>query len=119
MEAEAVRELPEVTEELLAALEFRYADPRVCRVCGAPVELANSDGMKMTCTSDAASPFRSRQEAAGVDWKQALDHYGESTMWNPPAGDLRVIALVREVRRLRELAGVRDGTDNDAKEGAS
>jgi hypothetical protein len=96
-------ELPAVTDDLLSALEFRYAEPRVCRVCGAPLHLADSRGMKMTCTSDAASPFKPRHEAAGVTWKEALDHYGESTMYNPPDGDLRVIALVREVRRLRTL----------------
>jgi hypothetical protein len=92
--------LPPVTEELLTALEFRYADPRVCRVCGAPLQLADTKGMKMTCTSDAASPYTSVHEAAGATWKEALHHWSESTLYNPPDGDLRVIALVAEVRRL-------------------
>ena len=96
-------ELPPVTDELLAALEFRYASPRVCRVCGAPLQVGDTRGMKMTCTSDAASPLRYRYEAAGVTWKDALDHWSESTMYNPPDGDTRVLALVAEVRRLRAL----------------
>jgi hypothetical protein len=94
----------EVTEELLAALAFRYAEPRVCRVCGAELALANTRGMKYTCTSDAASPLRTRHEPAGATWKQALDHYQESTLYNPPDGDRRVVALVAEVRRLREAS---------------
>jgi hypothetical protein len=94
----------EVTEELLAALEFRYAEPRVCRVCGAELQLADTHRMKMTCTSDAASPLRSRHEPAGVTWKQSLDHYQESILYNPPEGDRRVVALVAEVRRLREAS---------------
>ena len=89
-------EIPPVTDELLAALEFRYADPRACRVCGAPLEVGDSRGMKMSCTSDAASPLRYRYEAAGVTWKDALDHWSESTMYNPPDGDVRVLALVAE-----------------------
>ena len=40
----------EVTEELLAALEFRYAEPPRCRACGSPLQVADSRGMKMTCT---------------------------------------------------------------------
>lgn len=96
------RELPAVTDELLAAMEFRYADPRVCRVCGALLHLADTRGMKMTCTSDAASPLRNRHEAAGATWKEALDHYQESVLYNPPGGDVRVLALVAEIRRLRE-----------------
>jgi hypothetical protein len=94
--------LPEVTDYLLDELEFRYATPRVCRVCGAPLEVVNSNGMKMACTSDAASPFRDKHEAAGATWKEALDHWNESTLWNPPAGDLRVLALIAEVRKLRD-----------------
>ncbi len=101
------RELPPVTDELLAALEFRYAEPRVCRVCGAPVHVADTKGMKMTCGSDAASPYTAVHEAAGATWKEALAHWRDSTLYNPPDGDLRVIALVAEVRRLRELAGGR------------
>jgi hypothetical protein len=93
--------LPEVTDELLDALEFRYAEPPACRVCGAPLQVVDSRGMKMACTSDAASPFRNRYEAAGVTWRQALDHWQESIAYNPPAGDLRVLALVAEVRKLR------------------
>ena len=93
--------LPEVTDYLLDALEFRYAEPRVCRVCGAPLDVVDSRGMKMVCSSDAASPFRDKHEAAGATWKEASDHWHESTMYNPPPGDLRVLALVTEVRRLR------------------
>jgi hypothetical protein len=95
-------ELPDVTDDLLAALEFRYAQPRVCRVCGAPLHVVDSRGMKMTCTSDAASPYRNRYEAAGVTRADALDHWDKSTMWNPPDGDVNVLAVVRELRRLRE-----------------
>jgi hypothetical protein len=94
----------EVTEKLLDELAFRYAEPRVCRVCGAELQLANTKGMKFTCTSDAASPLRTRHEPAGATWKQALDHYQDSTMYNPPEGDRRVVALVAEVRRLREAS---------------
>jgi hypothetical protein len=97
------QELPPVTEELLTALEFRYAVPRCCRVCGAPLSVADSRGMKMTCDSDAASPYTAVHEAAGATWKEALDHWAESTLYNPPDGDLHVLALVAEVRRLREL----------------
>jgi hypothetical protein len=99
-----VTELPEVTEALLDALAFRYADPRVCRVCGAPVELVDTKDMKYACTSDAASMFRDRQAAAGVTWREALDHRIASELYNPPDGDLRVLAVVAEVRRLRALA---------------
>lgn len=106
-ELAGVRTLPPVTEELLAALEFRYAVPRCCRVCGAPLQVGDSRGMKMTCTSDAASPYTSVHEAAGVTWKEALHHWQESMMYNPPDGDVHVLALVAEVRRLRELAGSR------------
>jgi hypothetical protein len=95
-------ELPEVTDELLDALEFRYAEPRACRVCGEPLHVVDSRGMKMTCTSDAASPYRDKYEAAGVTWKEASDHWHESTTYNPPPGDLRVIALVAEIRKLRQ-----------------
>lgn len=101
------RELPEVTSELLAALEFRYAVPRCCRRCGAPLEVGDSRGVKMICTSDAASPLRARYERAGVTWQQALDHWRESTMYDPPDGDARVLALVAEVRRLREAGALR------------
>jgi hypothetical protein len=102
-----LRELPPVTDELLAALEFRYAVPRCCRICGAPLQVGDSRGMKMTCTSDAASPYTSVHEAAGVTWKEALAHWRDSTLYDPPDGDLRVLALVAEVRRLHELAGER------------
>jgi len=94
-------DLPEVTDELLAGVEWRYAVPRCCRVCGAPLQLADTKGMKMTCTSDAASPFASRHGAAGVTLSQALDHWQESTLYDPPDGDKRVLALAAEVRRLR------------------
>jgi hypothetical protein len=93
--------LPPVTDRLLDGLEFRYAVPRCCRVCGAPLQVADSKDTKMTCTSDAASPYRDRHTAAGATWKEALDHYQESTMYNPPAGDAAVLALVAEYRRLR------------------
>jgi len=93
--------LPEVTPDLLDQLEFRYAVPRCCRVCRAPLQVADTRGMKMTCTSDAASPLRNRHEAAGASWKEALDHWNESTMYDPPDGDSRVLALVAEIRRLR------------------
>lgn len=96
--------LPEVTDELLKALEFRYAVPRCCRVCGAPLQLADTRGMKMTCTSDAASPFRDRHEAAGATWQEALDHYQTSTLLDPPDGDPAVLAVIAEVRRLREAS---------------
>src|SRR6185437_4379417 len=79
-------ELPEVTAYLLDTLEWRYAVPRCCRVCGAPLEVADSRGMKMTCTSDAASPLRSLHAAAGVTLPQALDHWQESTLYDPPDG---------------------------------
>jgi hypothetical protein len=102
-----VRDLPDVTPYLLDELEFRYADPRVCRACGAPLQVGDSRGMKMTCTSDAASAFKSRHEAAGVTWKQAMDHWQESTMYNPPEGDRRVVALVRAYR----AAVLRDAPD--------
>lgn len=97
------REIPQVTDELLAELEFRYADPRECRVCSAPLTVGDTKNWKMSCTSDAASPFLRQQEAAGVTWKQAMEHYNESIMYNPPEGDVRVIALIHEIRRLREL----------------
>lgn len=106
-------ELPDVTGELLAALEYRYADPRVCRVCGAPLQVTSvggRDGVKMACTSDAASPMKYRYEAADVTWKQALDHWSESTEYNPPDGDVRVLAVVAEVRRLRAWAAVVEAT---------
>jgi hypothetical protein len=93
--------LPEVTDALLDAMTFRYAEPRVCRVCGAELQLADTKGMKYTCTSDAASPFRNKHEAAGATWKEALDHWQDSTLYDPPAGDLRVLALIAEVRKLR------------------
>lgn len=94
----------QVTADLLAALEWRYAVEPFCRVCGARLELVDTRGMKMACTSDAASPFRSRHEAAGVTWKEAMAHYEESTRYNPPPGDPQVVALVQEIRRLRERA---------------
>lgn len=94
--------LPPVTDELLDAMAFRYADPRVCRVCGAELELGDTRSMKYSCTSDAASPFTSKHESAGATWKEALDHWSESAMYNPEAGDARVLALIAEVRRLRE-----------------
>lgn len=94
-------DVPEVTEYLLDELAFRYAVPRCCRVCAAPLQVADSRGMKMTCTSDAASPLTIKHEAAGATWKEARDHYAESTLYDPPDGDWRVLALVAEVRRLR------------------
>lgn len=97
--------LPPVSDYLLDELEFRYAVPRCCRVCGAPLEVGNSRGMKMSCTSDAASPVKYRHTRAGVTWKEAMDHWQESTMYDPPDGDVRVLALVAEVRRLRKEGG--------------
>lgn len=94
--------IPPVTEELLKGLEWRYAVPRCCRVCGAPLQVSDSRGMKMTCTSDAASPLTRVHEAAGATWKEALDHWQDSTLYNPPEGDRRVLALVAEVRRLQK-----------------
>lgn len=96
-------ELPKVTDALLDELAFRYAEPRICRVCGAPLHVVDSGDMKMTCSSDAASPFRRGQEAAGVTWQEAADHWHESIMYDPRPGDLDVIALVAEVRKLRAL----------------
>ena len=93
--------LPPVTDELLDALEFRYAVPRCCQVCGAPLHVVDSRGMKMVCSSDAASPFRWLHEPAGATWQQALHHWEASTMYRPPEGDLRVVALVAEIRKLR------------------
>jgi hypothetical protein len=93
--------LPPVTDRLLDELEFRYAVPRCCRVCGAPLQMSDSKGMKMTCTSDAASPLRGKYEPAGATWKEALDHWQASVLYNPPDGDARVLALVAEVRLLR------------------
>jgi hypothetical protein len=104
----AGNEVP-VTDEILEELEFRYAVPRVCRVCGAPLRVGDSKDMKMSCTSDAASPYSAVHEAAGATWKEALDHWQESTLYNPAEGDLRVIALVAEVRRLRAAGGERGG----------
>jgi hypothetical protein len=94
----------EITDELLAVLEFRYAEKPICRVCGALLEVGDSRDMKMSCTSDAASPLRSKHEAAGVTWQEALRHWEESTQYNPPSGDRRVLAVVAELRRLREAA---------------
>jgi hypothetical protein len=93
--------LPPVTEDLLAGMEWRYAVPRCCRVCGAPLQVSDSKGRKMTCTSDAASPLRGKYEAAGATWKEALEHSQASTLYDPPDGDRRVLALVAEIRRLR------------------
>jgi hypothetical protein len=101
------QELPEVTEELLAAMEWRYAEPRSCRVCGAPLTIGSSGGpggIRMSCSSDAASPLKYKHEAAGATWKEALDHWRDSTVYNPTDGDQRVLALVAEVRRLRAEA---------------
>ena len=103
-------DLPEVTAYLLDELEFRYAVPRCCRRCGAPLEVGDSRGMKMHCSSDAASPYKRRQEDAGVTWKEALDHWQESLMCDPPDGDVRVLALVAEIRRFWER---RDGERPD------
>jgi hypothetical protein len=101
--------LPPVSDYLLDELEFRYAVPRCCRVCGAPLAVGDSRGMKMSCTSDAASPAKYRP-AGGVAWREAMDHWQESTMYNPPDGDVRVLALVAEVRRLRKEGGGDDRT---------
>ena len=96
-------ELPVVTDELLDALAFRYAEPRVCRICGAELTLVDTQGMKYACTSDAASPYKNRHEPAGATWQEALHHWQDSTMYNPPHGDLRVIALIAEIRKLRHI----------------
>ena len=40
------REIPQVTDELLAELEFRYADPRACRVCSAPLTVGDTKNWK-------------------------------------------------------------------------
>jgi hypothetical protein len=96
-------ELPEVTGRLLAWLEFRYAVPRCCRVCGAPLQVVNSAGRTMACTSAAASPIRNRHEPAGATWQEALRHWDASVLHGPPGGDADVLALVAEVRRLREV----------------
>lgn len=102
--AEDQEGLPRLTDELLKGIEWRYAVPRVCRVCGAPLQLADTQGMKMTCTSDAASPFRRAHEAAGATRAQAMIHYSASTLWNPPDGDKRVLALAAAFRAVRKLA---------------
>ena len=36
-------------------------------------------GMKMACTSEAASPFPGRREAAGVTWEKAPNHGGTAS----------------------------------------
>lgn len=100
----SIQELPQVTDNLLDTLAYLYADPRVCQVCGAPLALADSQGMKYACTSDAASPLRGKYEAAGMTWRQAFDHYNDSVRHNPGRGDVRVLAVVAEVRRLRAWA---------------
>jgi hypothetical protein len=97
---------PEVTDYLLDELEFRYAVPRCCRVCGAPLQMADTRGMKMTCASDAASPLTNVHEAAGATRKEAMDHWRESVMYDPLPGDLMVLGLIAEVRRLRQDAGL-------------
>lgn len=97
--------LPPVTDEMLARLEWRYAVPRACRVCGTPLELMDTRGMKMACPSKAASPFTRDQEEAGVTRAQAMTHYSGSTVWDPSPGDVFVLALAAEVRRLRKEAG--------------
>jgi hypothetical protein len=96
-------ELPTVTDALLDELAFRYAEPRVCRVCGAELHVVDSRGMKMACSSDAASPFHWKYEPAGVTRQEAADHWDGSIMYDPRPGDLDVIALVAEVRKLRAL----------------
>lgn len=93
--------LPEVTGEMLDALEYRYADPPRCAVCEEHLKLMDARGMKYACPSDAASPLAGRHEKAGVTSKEALDHYRNSVRYGPPPGDPAVIALVAEVRRLR------------------
>jgi hypothetical protein len=104
------QELPQVTDNLLDTLEYLYADPQACRVCGAPLVLADSQGMKYACTSDAASPYRNKHEAAGVTWRQAFDHYNDSVRYNPGRGDVHVLAVVAEVRRLRAWAAAVEAT---------
>jgi|HubBroStandDraft_3_1064219.scaffolds.fasta_scaffold447786_2 hypothetical protein len=94
-------DLPAVTGELLDWLARRYAVPRCCRVCGAPLKVVNSGGMKMACTSDAASPLANPLRSG--TWRDALDHYQASVLFSPPRGDPAVLALVAEVRRLREV----------------
>jgi hypothetical protein len=94
--------LPGVTGELLAALAWRYAVPRCCRVCGAPLVMVNSGERRYACTSDAASPLKNPLRSG--TWRQALDHWNESVMYDPPPGDPAVLALVAEVRRLREVS---------------
>ena len=93
--------LPGVTDELLAWLAWRYAVPRCCRVCGAPLQVVNSDGMKMACTSDAASPLKN--PLGSGTWRESFDHYQASVLYDPPDGDTAVLALTAEVRRLREV----------------
>jgi hypothetical protein len=106
----APSELPDVTDELLTVLAFRYACPRVCRICGAPLEVVNSQGMKMACTSDAASTLKNPLSSG--TWRQALDHYRQSEMYDPPEGDVRVLALIAEFRRLKAWAAVVEATSS-------
>jgi hypothetical protein len=99
-------ELPRLTDELLRSIEWRYAVPRSCRVCGAPLRVGSSGlgGIRMGCSSDAASPLKYKHEPAGATWQEALRHWEESVLYNAPEGDLRVIALAKAFRGVRKLA---------------
>jgi hypothetical protein len=92
-----------ITTEQLRQLERRYtpAEDQKCVVCGALLQFSSSGerggGSRYNCSSDAASPVRSK-----VRLRERLDHYAASSWYDRSQADALVVALVQA---YRELAG--------------
>ncbi|MCK0441083.1 hypothetical protein MUG78_16915 [Gordonia alkaliphila] len=109
--------------EILDELVEQYTPIPVppCRICGADLEierLSSGQPTRYVC------PVANRQsKKAGINDLPALDHYMASQDWHTDDSDLRVVALVAEVRALRAAADgrrivggiVRETTNNPAE----
>lgn len=91
--------MADLTDEEIASLEKRYADPtptRACHVCGCTTwAIGAVGGGRITFVCDAAASERP------INW----DHYG-ATSHEKICGDDDVISLIAEVRRRREEPAV-------------
>jgi hypothetical protein len=97
-----VADLIILTGDELDELEARYSwvEPPPCRCCLQPLEQANSGG------SSPATYACSSQEArligkTGIAFEVAKEHYVASKWQQPWKDDLRVVAVIQELRDLR------------------
>jgi hypothetical protein len=85
--------------------KYRRVEPDPCRVCGAPMTMAESGAGKTTyrCGSDAAH-FLSKTSLP--EKEKAQEHYRRSEQVIVGHGDALVLRAIKEIRETREMHGM-------------